>query len=45
MTLAGVKRHKVQFVSIEEREKWIEDYLQTESAGARKRVEDADTAN
>jgi len=31
-------------MSNEEKEKWIEDYVERETAGARKRVEDAEAA-
>jgi len=34
----------MHFLSNEEKEKWIEDYVQRETAMARKRVEDAETA-
>jgi hypothetical protein len=31
----------MHFLSNEEKEKWIEDYVDRDTAGARKRVEDA----
>jgi len=34
----------MHFLSNEEKEKWIEDYVDREPAVARKRVEDAETA-
>jgi hypothetical protein len=34
----------MHFLSNEEREKWIEDYDERETAGAKKRVEDAEAA-
>jgi len=34
----------MHFLSNEEKEKWIEDYLERETAGARKRVKDAEAA-
>jgi hypothetical protein len=42
--LAAEKRRETHFLSNEEREKWIEDYVERETAGARKRVEDAESA-
>jgi len=42
--LAAEKRRETHFLSNEEKEKWIEDYVQSETAGARKRVEDAEAA-
>jgi hypothetical protein len=42
--LAAEKRCEMHFLSIEEKEKWIEDYVERETAGARKRVEDAEAA-
>ena len=41
--LAAKKWRETQFLSNEEKENWIEDYVQRESAGARKRVEDAES--
>jgi hypothetical protein len=32
------------FLSTEEKEKWIEDHVERETTGARKRVEDAEAA-
>jgi len=40
--LAAAKRGETHFLSHEEKEKWIEDYVERETAGARKRVEDAE---
>jgi len=34
----------MQFLSNEEKDEWIEDYVERETAGGRKRVEDAETA-
>jgi len=42
--LAAEKQHETHFISNEEKEKWIEDYVQRETTGARKRVEDAEAA-
>ena len=42
--LAAEKPRETHFLSNEEKEKWIEDYVETETAGARKRVEDAEAA-
>jgi len=42
--LAAEKRQETQFLCNEEREKWIEDYVERETAVARKRVQDAQTA-
>jgi hypothetical protein len=41
MKLAAEKRRETHFLSNEAKEKWIEDYVERETAGARKRVEDA----
>ena len=41
-TLAAEKRHETHFLSNEEKDKWIEDFVERETAGARKRVEDAE---
>ena len=38
---AAEKQRETHFLSNEAREKWIEDYSETETAGARKRVDDA----
>jgi len=43
--LAVEKRQETHFLSNEEREKWIEDFVERETAVARKRVQDAETAN
>jgi len=43
-SLAAEKRRETHFLSHEERENWIEDYVERETAGARKRVEDAEAA-
>jgi hypothetical protein len=42
--LAAEKRRVTHFLSNEAKEKWIEDYVERETAGARKRVEDAEAA-
>jgi hypothetical protein len=42
--LAPEKRRATHFLSIEDREKRLEDYCERETAGARKRVEDAEAA-
>jgi len=42
--LAAEKRHETHFLSNEEKEQWIEDYVETETTVARKRVEDAEAA-
>jgi len=42
--LAAEKQREMHFLSNEEKEKWIEDYVERETAGARKRVEDAEAA-
>jgi len=42
--LAAEKRREAHFLSNEEKEKCIEDYVERETAGARKRVEDAEAA-
>jgi len=42
--LAAEKRQEMHFLSNEEKEKRIEDYVQRETAGARERVEDAAAA-
>jgi hypothetical protein len=42
--LAAEQRCETNFLSNEEKEKWIEDYVERETAGARKRVEDAEAA-
>jgi len=42
--LAVEKQRETHFLSNEEKEKWIEDYVERETAGARKRVEDAEAA-
>jgi len=39
---AAEKRRETHFLSNEEKEQWIEDYVERETAVARKRVEDAD---
>jgi hypothetical protein len=40
--LAAVKRREMHFLRNEDKEKWIEDYIERETAGARKRVDDAE---
>jgi hypothetical protein len=42
--LAAEKRQETHFLSNEEKEKWIEDYVERETAEARKRVEDTEAA-
>jgi len=42
--LAAEKRRETHFSSNEEKEEWIEDYVERETAGARKQVEDAEAA-
>jgi hypothetical protein len=42
--LAAEKRQEIHFFSNEEKVKWIKDYVERETAGARKRVEDAEAA-
>jgi len=42
--LAAEKRRETHFLSNEEREEWIEEYVERETSGARKRVEDAEAA-
>jgi len=42
--LAAEKRRETHFLSNEEKEQWIEDFVERETAGARIRVEDAETA-
>jgi len=42
--LAAEKRQETHLLSNEEKQKWIEDYVERETAGARKRVEDAEAA-
>jgi len=42
MNLAAEKQRETHFLSNEENEKWIEDYVERETAGTRKRVEDAE---
>jgi hypothetical protein len=38
------KRQETHFIRNEEKEKWIEEYVQRETTGARKGVEDAEAA-
>jgi len=40
--LAAEKRRETHVLSNEQKEKWIEDYIERETAVARKRVEDAE---
>jgi len=42
--LAAEKRQEMHFLSNEEKEKWIEDFVERETAVTRKRVQDAETA-
>jgi hypothetical protein len=40
--IAAEKRSEMHFLSNQVKEKWIEDYVESETAGARKQVEDAE---
>jgi len=42
--LAAEKRRETHFLNNEEKEKWIDDYVERETAVARKRVEEAEAA-
>jgi len=42
--LAAEKKQETHFLSNEEKEQWIDNYVERETAVARKRVEDAETA-
>jgi len=42
--IAAEQRRETHFLSNEEKEKWIQQYVERETAGARKRVEDAEAA-
>jgi len=42
--LTAEKRQETHILSNEETEKWIHDYVERETAGARKRIEDAEAA-
>jgi hypothetical protein len=42
--LVVVNRPETHFLSNKEKGKWIEDYVERETAGARKRVEDPEAA-
>ena len=42
--LTPEKQRETHFLSNEAKEKWIEDFVERETAGARKRVEDAEAA-
>jgi hypothetical protein len=42
--LAVEKQRETHFLNNEEKAKWIEDYVERETAGARKWVEDAEAA-
>jgi hypothetical protein len=44
MKLAAEKRLETHFLSNEEKEKWMEDFVERETAVGRKRVQDAETA-
>jgi len=44
MKLAAEKRQEMHFLSNEEKEKWIEDYVEKETMVARMLVQDAETA-
>jgi len=41
---AAKKQRDTHFLSNEHKEKWIDDYVERETTGARKRVEDAEAA-
>ena len=43
-TLSAERRRKTHFSSSEEKEKWIKDHVDSETAVARQRVQDAETA-
>jgi hypothetical protein len=45
LKIAVEKRRETYFSSNEDKEKWIEDYVVRETAGARKRVEDAEAVD
>ena len=40
----AAKRRETHFLSNEDQDKWIKDYVERETSGARKRVEDAEAA-
>jgi len=42
--LAAEKRRETHFLTNEEKDNWIADYDERETAGARKRVEDAEAS-
>jgi len=42
--LAAEKQQETHFLSNKPRENWIQDYVERETAGARKRVEDVEAA-
>jgi len=42
--LAAEKQRETRFLSNQEKDKWIEDNVERETAGARKRVEDREAA-
>jgi hypothetical protein len=42
--LAVEKRRETHFLSNEEKQKWMEDYVERETSGARKQVADAEAA-
>jgi hypothetical protein len=42
--LAAEKQQEMHFLSNKEREKWFEDYVERETAGARKQVQHAEDA-
>jgi len=44
MDLAAEKRRETHFLSNQEKGNWIEDYLENETAGAGKQVEDEEAA-
>jgi len=41
---AAEKQQEMQFLSKADKEQWFDDYVERETAGARKRVDDAETA-
>jgi hypothetical protein len=43
--LAAEKRQEMHFLSNEEKQKWIEDFVERGTTVARKRVQDAETAS
>ena len=43
MKLSAEKRQETHFLSNDEKEKWIKDYVERNTTVARKRVQDAET--